>query len=127
MSRLPCLMLAVLLFGARAGQKRRHLDTASSVSEAQWFHAGSNWEMIAGFTASWQGVADLHAIDCFGASQSIARAYRRRGFRAEAFDIQINPLHDASTAAGWWSMMLLFLRLHLRGRRDTEIWGRGIE
>ena len=109
-------MLAVLLFGARAGQKRRHLDTASSVSEAQWFHAGSNWEMIAGFTAS-----------CFGASQSIARAYRRRGFRAEAFDIQINPLHDASTAAGWWSMMLLFLRLHLRGRRDTEIWGRGIE
>ena len=88
-------------------------DTTSTLNPDGWYYARDDWGNICAFVDSWQGCSDLHVIDVFGASMSMTRTWRRRHYRAEAWDIALNHKMDIVSKHGWYSLLLLALRLSL--------------
>ena len=100
-------------FAAQPGVFDIEQDTTSSVEPSQWFLAQDHWLSIRSYVQKWQGPSDLHVVDVFGASQSIAKAWTRRMYRAASFDIKINESMDVTTESGWYSLLNLCLRMLL--------------
>lgn len=86
-------------------------DTTTSSSMSAWYYAPFHWQEICQYVDAWQGCQDLHALDIFGASQAIRQAWRRRLYRAEAWDIKIDPGMDLVQVAGFFWLLNLCLRL----------------
>lgn len=101
-------------------------DTTTTVSSDNWYQATANWPAIAAYVDSWSGCSDLHALDVFGVSGSISKAWRRRHYRALSWDIKLSPEMDIMTENGFFGLLDLCLRLTFRWIR-LRIWLRIIE
>lgn len=88
-------------------------DTTASVGPDAWFYAPDHLLEIQQFVDSWRGCPDLHAVDVFGASKSITRAFKRKLYKAEAWDIAIDRRDDIVTESGFYGLLHLCLRLFL--------------
>lgn len=88
-------------------------DTTTSHQPEEWFIAANHWGEICKFVDQYSGAPDLHVVDIFGYSRSIAKAWKRRGFRSAAWDIRLCPSMDAVSRAGWFGLLGLCLRLCL--------------
>ena len=105
-----------VFFSKHHGQAKPDIreDTTASVPASQWFYAQEHWSEIAWFVDHWRGPRDLHLLDCFGASQKMAKAWKRRGFKASAYDIKLSTdTMDIVTESGFYNLLLLCLRLFL--------------
>ena len=92
-------------------------DTATVTSSSQWFYAADHWPQIESFVSSWQGCSDLACVDVFGASQAVAKCFKRRCYRAVAWDLKLDQRHDIVSEEGWWDLLLICLRLLLASKR----------
>ena len=67
-------------------------------------HAPTLWTDDCFFDFS--GTRRFHALDLFGASRAVQRCWERRGFCANALDIQLDELnHDILTMRGWFCFL----------------------
>lgn len=88
-------------------------DTTSAVGPADWFYAKAHMGEIQQFVRAWQGPSDLHAVDVFGSSRSIEKAFTRRFYRARSWDINFDARSDIVTRSGFYDLLQLCLRLPL--------------
>ena len=88
-------------------------DTTTSVDPDHWYRAADHWEEILDFAQSFQGPCDLHCVDVFSASQAIAKAFKRRFYRACSWDIKLSTHMDIVTESGCYDLLGLCLRLNL--------------
>ena len=81
----------------------------------QWFVASdhSNWLEAVQYVDGWQGCCDLHCVDVFSASEAIAKAFKRRHYKALSWDIKLSTAMDIVTRSGWYDLLQLCLRLQL--------------
>lgn len=86
-------------------------DTTTSVDPDHWYRAADHWEEILEFAQSFQGPCDLHCVDVFSASQAIAKAFKRRFYRACSWDIKLSTHMDIVTESGCYDLLGLCLRL----------------
>lgn len=88
-------------------------DTTASVGPDQWFVASdhSNWLEAVQYVDVWQGCCDLHCVDVFSASEAIAKAFKRRHYKALSWDIKLSTAMDIVTRSGWYDLLQLCLRL----------------
>ena len=61
-----------------------------------------------------------YALDLFGASRSVTRAWRKAGFAATAFDIKLSKRHDLCTKMGFF--LLGRLGMQLLGTQDFILY-----
>ena len=88
-------------------------DTTTSVDPDHWYRAANHWEEILGFVQSFQGPCDLHCVDVFSASRAIAKAFKKRFYRACSWDIKLSTHMDIVTESGCYDLLGLCLRLNL--------------
>ena len=81
----------------------------------QWFRASDhyNWLEAVQYVDGWQGCCDLHCVDVFSASEAIAKAFKRRHYKALSWDIKLSTAMDIVTRSGWYDLLQLCLRLQL--------------
>ena len=86
------------------------LDQVSLVPWAQRFQAAEHTEELQAYVDSWQGPSDLQCLDLFGRSQAIAKQFRKRGYRALAWDVALDSAMDITTSAGFINLLCCGLR-----------------
>eukprot|EP00440_Ansanella_granifera_P003840 gb/GFBE01004168.1/.p1 GENE.gb/GFBE01004168.1/~~gb/GFBE01004168.1/.p1 ORF type:complete len:302 (+),score=38.51 gb/GFBE01004168.1/:1-906(+) len=75
-------------------------DQDVSVPESEWFLADQHEAVLEAYLDSWQGAQVYAMVDMFGASSKMAKCWRRQGWHAAAFDIQLSADHDIVTLSG---------------------------
>ena len=96
--------------GASAG-KSKVVDVQSTVPWHEAYHAGDHIDDLISFVDRWQGPFDLHCFDAFGRSRVVETKWLQHGFRALAWDIEINPLWDITAREGFFELLQCGLRL----------------
>ena len=87
-------------------------DLSASLSERLWFDASLHQDELTTFMNSWHGTRDLHCIDLFGFSGSIAKQWTKAGFKAQQYDILLNPRSDDLLSRRGYLHLTRFLVLY---------------
>eukprot|EP00435_Cladocopium_sp_Y103_P008067 s2243_g2.t1 len=90
---------------AKVSAGRGHLDASTTVDEADWFFAPSQWVSVYSFCKSWKGERQYHCLDTFSVSQKFAKIFQANGFQAASFDIKSDPSEDITTRSGFLKLL----------------------
>ena len=81
-------------------------DLSATVNEAAWFVAADHMEELMGMASSWGGRRDIHLIDLFGFSGSLAQQWARHGYQSVQYDVLIGGrVHDLCSKRGFLCLL----------------------